>query len=245
MLITQSGNFQKFKFEFLAGISSNTWQMKIEWNRFYCELHCSSSPKPCSHAPCHLRGRAPFPLPRPEPWEVEGRREMRPGPPPRLSSSLHAPDRHALASTDPQHSAAEMTTPSTPPRLPCPVRPPNAARTPALAIFWSPCPRPPATIKTPVDHSQKMHTLAATDPHPSLFLSPSETSHLWERAPPRSGRLRPLLELLLVRGGGAEPPPSICNPAVKLCFLSVEPPPSNTRLCMRRWAPALAEEDDA
>jgi hypothetical protein len=30
MLITQSGNFQKFKFETLAGISSNTLQMKIE-----------------------------------------------------------------------------------------------------------------------------------------------------------------------------------------------------------------------
>jgi hypothetical protein len=36
---------------------------------------------------------------------------MRPGPPPSLSSSLHAPDRHALASTDPQPSAAEVTTP--------------------------------------------------------------------------------------------------------------------------------------
>jgi hypothetical protein len=35
---------------------------------------------------------------------------MRPGPHPCLSSSLHAPDRHALASTDPQHSAAETTT---------------------------------------------------------------------------------------------------------------------------------------
>jgi hypothetical protein len=30
------------------------------------------------------------------------------------------------------------------------------------------------------------------------------------------------LELLLVRGGGAEPPLSICITAVKLCFLSIE-----------------------
>jgi hypothetical protein len=30
MLITQSENFQKFKFQFLAGISSNTWQTKIK-----------------------------------------------------------------------------------------------------------------------------------------------------------------------------------------------------------------------
>jgi hypothetical protein len=30
MLITQSGNFQNFRFESLAGISSNIWQTKIE-----------------------------------------------------------------------------------------------------------------------------------------------------------------------------------------------------------------------
>jgi hypothetical protein len=30
MLSTQSGNFQNFKFKVLAGISSNTWRMKIE-----------------------------------------------------------------------------------------------------------------------------------------------------------------------------------------------------------------------
>jgi hypothetical protein len=30
VLTTQSENFQKFKFEFLAGILSNTWQTKIE-----------------------------------------------------------------------------------------------------------------------------------------------------------------------------------------------------------------------
>jgi hypothetical protein len=42
------------------------------------------------------------------------------------------------------------------------------------------------------------------------------------------------LELLLVRGGGAEPPPSICYPAVKLCFLSITPSPSNSRPCKRR-----------
>jgi hypothetical protein len=39
------------------------------------------------------------------------------------------------------------------------------------------------------------------------------------------------LELLLVRGGGAEPPLSICITTVKLCIPSVTPSPSNTRHC--------------
>jgi hypothetical protein len=159
---------------------------------------------------------------------------MRPGPPPRTSSSCMMPT--ALDAPEPTHSLPPPSQhpPSMPPRPPCPVRPSNAARAPEPASFWSPCPRPPSAIKTPADHPQRKHTPTATDPHSPLFLSPSETSDLCKGAPPRSGGFRPPLELLLVRGGGAEPPPSICYPAVKLCFLSVEPPPSNTRLCMRR-----------
>jgi hypothetical protein len=57
MLITQSENFQKFEFESLAGIVSNTWQAKIGGNRFHCELHCSSSLKHCRHARGPLRSR--------------------------------------------------------------------------------------------------------------------------------------------------------------------------------------------
>jgi hypothetical protein len=162
---------------------------------------------------------------------VEGRRERRPGPPPSLLLLCTLPT--ALPSPAPTHSPPQpmRPPPSKPPRPPCPVRPPNAARTPALATHWSPCPRPPATIKTPIDHPQRKHTPTATDPHSSLFLSPSETSDLCTGAPPRSGEFRPPLELLLVRGGGVEPPLSICITAAKLCFLSVTPSPSNTRLC--------------
>jgi hypothetical protein len=38
MLITQSGNFQNFEFESLAGISSNTWQTKIEQIEFTVKI---------------------------------------------------------------------------------------------------------------------------------------------------------------------------------------------------------------
>jgi hypothetical protein len=141
-----------------------------------------------------------------------------------------------VPSPEPTHSPPRprQPPPSTPPRPPCPAWPLHPTRAPALATLWPPLPSASRAYKTfPVD-PQKEHTLTAPDPHTSLFLSPSETSDYWERAPPRSGRLRPPLELLLVRGGGAEPPPSICCPAVKLCFLSVTPSPSNSRPCKRR-----------
>jgi hypothetical protein len=67
------------------------------------------------------------------------------------------------------------------------------------------------------------HTTAAIDPSLSLFLSPLETSEFCKHAPPRSRRSRPPLELLLVRDGGAEQPPSICIPAVEFFFSGVEP----------------------
>jgi hypothetical protein len=38
MWITQSGKFQKFEFESLAGISSNTWQTKIEQIEFTVKI---------------------------------------------------------------------------------------------------------------------------------------------------------------------------------------------------------------
>jgi hypothetical protein len=52
------------------------------------------------------------------------------------------------------------------------------------------------------------------------------------------------LELLLVRGGGAEPPLSICITAVKLCILSVMPSPSNTRHCNAGEPLVCPEVDD-
>jgi hypothetical protein len=107
MLITQSGNFQNFEFESLAGISSNTWQTKIGRNRFHCELHCSSSLKPCRHAGGHPRGRPRRPLPRPKPCDMGGMGGHRPDPLSSPSPSLQAPDHHDRARADPQPSAAE------------------------------------------------------------------------------------------------------------------------------------------
>jgi hypothetical protein len=43
--------------------------------------------------------------------------------------------------------------------------------------------------------------------------------------------IRPPLDTPPVPGGGVEQPPLFCVVAVKPCFLSVEPSPSNTRLC--------------
>jgi hypothetical protein len=44
MLSTQSGSFQNFEFESLAGISSNTWQMKIEHLEFTVKITIAVRP---------------------------------------------------------------------------------------------------------------------------------------------------------------------------------------------------------
>jgi hypothetical protein len=100
---------------------------------------------------------------------------MRPGPPPSPSSSCTLPT--AMDAPEPTHSPPQprRQPPSKPPRPPCPVRPPNAARTPALATFWSPCPRPPEAIKTPVDPSQRTHT--PPQPIPTLLSSSLPRKH--------------------------------------------------------------------
>jgi hypothetical protein len=111
MWITQSGKFQNFEFESLAGIASNTWQTKIEQIVVTMKIT----------APVHLVPVAMLvddaavepsslcPDPSREKWRED---EERAQDPPSLSLlSLQAPDHRALASTDPQHSAAETTPP--------------------------------------------------------------------------------------------------------------------------------------
>jgi hypothetical protein len=107
MLTTQSENFQKFKFEFLAGIMSSTWQAKIKKIEFtvsftvavrldpVATLVDTSAVDPSSLCPDPSRAT----------WEkmVDTARTPLSSP----SSSLQAPDHRDLASTDPQHSAAE------------------------------------------------------------------------------------------------------------------------------------------
>jgi hypothetical protein len=45
MWITQSGKFQKFEFETLAGISSNTWQTKI--GKIVITVKITAPVRPC------------------------------------------------------------------------------------------------------------------------------------------------------------------------------------------------------
>jgi hypothetical protein len=52
------------------------------------------------------------------------------------------------------------------------------------------------------------------------------------------------LELLLVQGGGAEQPPSICIPAVKIFFLSTPPCRRAVRICIAGEPLACLEVDD-
>jgi hypothetical protein len=145
MLITQSEKFQKFEFESLAGISSNTWQTKIGANRVHCEPHCSSSLKACSHAPGRCRGRPQLPLPWPEPWEVEGRRGTRPGPPLCLSSVCKPPT--TVPSPAPTHSTPRprQQPPSTQARPSRPVLPVHVASTTCAGhLLGAPVPDAPA-----------------------------------------------------------------------------------------------------
>jgi hypothetical protein len=194
MLIIQSEKFQKFKFEFLAGIVSNTWQTKIEKNRVYCEDHCCCPSQPCSHARGRRRGRAQPPLPRLEPWEVEGRRGTRPGPP--LSvSSLSASSRPpwprqswptALRGRDKSPPAREQGR-----RARCCST--RIARAPAPASYWTPSPPTLWPIKAPADQTNQLAPLPATSQTPSPLparsrsTSPAPPARYWtRRAPPRS-----------------------------------------------------------
>jgi hypothetical protein len=231
MLTTQSGKFKKFEFEFLAGIWSNTWQAKIQKIGGTVGITVLPRSKPVAMLE-DVSAVEPSSLcldPSRVTWE-ETEDTARTLSPLLLPLCKLPTD---VTSPAPTHSTPQprQHPSSTPPRPPCPAWPLHTARAPAPATFWPPLPSASRAYKNPPVDPQKKHTFTATDPHSSLFLSPSESSNLCEHAPPRSWRLRPPLELLLVRGGAAEPPPSICYPAIKLCFLSVEPTPSNTRLC--------------
>jgi hypothetical protein len=107
MLTTQSESFQKFEFEFLAGISSNTWQTKIEEIVVTVRITVAVRLDPVAI----LVGDAavePSPLcpdPSREKWREE---EERAQDPPSLSLLfLHDADHCDCARADPQHSAAE------------------------------------------------------------------------------------------------------------------------------------------
>jgi hypothetical protein len=109
MLITQSEKFQKFEFEFLAGIGSNTWQAKSSEIKVTVKI---TAPVRLVPVAMLLDASAVEPSPLcPDPSREKGRRRgrQRPGPPLFFPSSLHVADHCDLARADPQHSAAETT----------------------------------------------------------------------------------------------------------------------------------------
>jgi hypothetical protein len=87
------------------------WQQQIKSNQILLVLHCSSSLHACSHALGGCLVDASPLCPDPSPGRRRRRGGSTPGPPSLLPSSLHVDDHPALASADPQHSAAEPATP--------------------------------------------------------------------------------------------------------------------------------------
>jgi hypothetical protein len=148
---------------------------------------------------------------------------------------LHVTDRRDLASTAPQHPVVEAE----------PRKHASKAAVPGVARRASPGPPHRRASGRPLPRLSGLYkappSTRSNSPHSQLAPRQPRFSPLAlaRRSQPRRRgtgrgrrhRLRPPLELLLVRGGGAEPPPSICYPAVKLCYLSVTPSPSNTRHC--------------
>jgi hypothetical protein len=111
MLTTQSESFQKFEFELLASISSNAWQMKIEQILITVVITVAVRPAPVAMLldGAAVEPRSPCPDPSREKWREEEKRAQDPS---SLSPLfLHDADHPALASTDPQHAAAETKAP--------------------------------------------------------------------------------------------------------------------------------------
>jgi hypothetical protein len=118
---------------------------------------------------------------------------MRPGPPPRPSSSCTMPT--ALDAPEPTHSLPQPRRhpPSTPPRPPCPERPSNIARAPEPASFWTPAPSSLRPINNPADQTERLALSPATSqtclfrPACSSSPLPAPPARYWTwRVPPRS-----------------------------------------------------------
>jgi hypothetical protein len=177
-------------------------------------------------------------LPRPEPWEVEGRRGTRPGPPLCLSSSCTTPT--AVTALEPTHSTPRPrpNPSSTRARPPCPVlldvhrQGPRTgelldALAPDALAYKSPCRSNEWTRPAP---SYLPDTFS---PSRSRSKSPAMPASYWAQAAPpcwaAAGRTD-------AGAGGGVLPDSFLPAAVEPCFLSITPSPSNSRPCKRRWA---------
>jgi hypothetical protein len=122
MLITQTGNFQNFEFESLAGISSNTWQTKIGKIVITVRITAPVRLMPVAMLvdDAAVDPSPLFPDPSREKWRR--RRRTRPGPP--LSSpSASYTSPTSKTSPAPTHSTPRPrpNPPSTRARPPCPV----------------------------------------------------------------------------------------------------------------------------
>jgi hypothetical protein len=121
MLITQSEKFQKFEFEVLAGIVSNTWQTKIGGNQVTVRITITVRLNPVAML---VDDAAVEPSPLcPDPSREKGREEEERAqdPPLCLSSSCTTPT--AMTAPEPTHSTPQPrpNPPSTRARPPCPV----------------------------------------------------------------------------------------------------------------------------
>jgi hypothetical protein len=148
MLVTQSGKFQNFEFEILAGNSSNTWRIKIEQILITVSFTVLARSNPVAML---LDGATVDPSPLcPDPGREKWREgeERAQDPPRRLTSSCTSPT--TLPSPAPTHSTPRprRQPPSTPSRPPCPAWPLPTARAPAPASFWPPLPSTSRAYKT-------------------------------------------------------------------------------------------------
>jgi hypothetical protein len=121
MLITQSEKFQKFEFEFLVGIMSNTWQTKIEKIEFTVLITVAVRLNPVAML-VDDAAVEPSPLcpdPSREKWREEEERAQ--DPPLCLSSLCKLPT--AMTAPEPTHSTPRprQNPSSTRARPPCPV----------------------------------------------------------------------------------------------------------------------------
>jgi hypothetical protein len=107
MLTTQSENFQKFEFEFLAGIVSNTWQTKIQKIGATVSITVAVHLEPVAML-VEIPAVDPSPLcpdPSREKWREEEERAQDP-PPLCLSSSCTTPT--AVTAPEPTHSTPSL-----------------------------------------------------------------------------------------------------------------------------------------
>jgi hypothetical protein len=169
MLITQSEKFQKFEFKFLAGISSNTCQAKIQKIGGTVGITVLSRSKPVAMLEdvSAVEPSSLCPDPSRATWEETEDTARTPSllllPLCKLPTAVTSP---ALTHSTPQPRQHPS---STPPRPPCPAWPLHTARAPAMATFWPPLPSASRAYKNPP--STPRRSTHSPQPIPTLLSS--------------------------------------------------------------------------